>query len=232
MLSNEPLAELTPQESSLSMIERKIHRSIGLLKDQFCPKGIVLLLPSKVSLLNEEDIHVWIQRSFGKQASITDLDYADAGADILDDSFSVIKSSDIIAKLEPFTSKEAHSIKENQIIVSSIDINNLSVDYFNLIREKRITAFGLDFIQDIHGNDILSDIFYRENSHTEISTSLSNFIFPILLTLALNGQIKNCIQTTPSLFQSLYCYNGEITRKEIADKMNLPWRDIFSIYWN
>lgn len=232
MLMNDPLSELTPQESSLFLSETSKYRSVGLLKDQYGAKGIVFLMPAKAARLNEEGVHLWVQRHFGKQAAYSDLDYADAGADILEDAFSVIKAADIIAKLEPFTLQEIENMKSNQIIISSFDRNNLSVEYFKKIKEKGITAFALDFIQDMHGNEVLNDIFYRESSPMGITVSLSNLILPILEILSLNGPLKSTIQTNIALFQSLYCYNGEITRQELAQEMNLPWNDFFSHYWN
>lgn len=231
-MMNNPLPQLNPQEESLELLVPDRHRSVGLIKDFIPIRGILPLIPAKTAKIKEEGVQIWIERNYGSHASYTDLDFADAGGDILEDSFSVIQNSDILLKLEPFTLEEVGFLKPNQVIVSSLDISSLTKECFTIMKAKKITAFALDFIEDIDGNSILHDIFYREETPVGITVSLSNLTLPILLALALSSNLRGSIQTNPVLFQSLYCYNGEITKKEVAGKLDLPWKDFLSWYWN
>ena len=221
-----------PQEESLHLLEKVNHNAIGLIKDHVPVKGIVLLSPAKLAVLKAENIQTWTERRFGAHAAFSDMEYADAGADILENTQSVMQSSNIIAKLEPFTLEEISYLRNNQVIFSTLDLDRLSPEYFALLKKKNITAFALDRIEDFDGNSLLNDIFYREESPIGITLSLSNFILPLLLAVAKSSNLRATIQTNPSLFQALYCFNGEITQKNIAEKLQLPWRDFTSLSWN
>lgn len=228
----EPVPQFNPQPEKVKLLERSEHSSIGFLKDQLPAKDIALISPAKLAKLKEEDFQIWIQRHFGIHASYSDLDYANAGADIVDTAYLVIQNAHLITKLEPLTWEEALFLKPKQIIITSLDFNSLSPEYFTILREKNITAFGLDFIENMDGGSILQDIFFRAESPIAITLSLSNFILPLLYTLGISTHLRGTIQANPALFQSLYCYKGEITKREIAEPLNLPWRDFLSQYWN
>jgi len=222
----------SPQEESLHLLEKVNNNTIGLIKDHVAVKGIVLLSPAKLSVLKAEDIQIWTERRFGAHASFSDMAYADAGADILENAQAVMQSANIIAKLEPFTLEEVSHLRNNQVIFSTLDFDRLSPEYFAILKEKNITAFALDHIEDFDGNSLLNDIFYREESPTGITNSLSNFILPLLFSVVKSSNLRATIQTNPSLFQALYCFNGEIIQKSIAEKLQLPWRDFISLSWN
>lgn len=220
------------QEELLNAILSSRNSSIGFLKDLITIKDIVLISPLFVNKIKEEDIIVWMQRNFGKHASFSDMDYAEAGADILDTPEDVIRNADIIVKLEPLTLEEAQFLREGQVVISSLDVNALSQKYFQILKEKKITAFALDAIEDMDGNSVLNNIFYREETAAAITTSLSLFIQPILIAISMATLIRLSVQTNPTLFQSLYTFNGDVTKKDIAKKLDLPWRDISSMFWN
>ena len=230
-MMSEFLPRIALQEQEEEILLAGKYRAVGLLKDTV-PKGYVCLTPGKTADIKKENVDIWIERSFGQSAGFTDLDYADAGADILENAAAVIQASHIIVKMEAFTLKELQLLKSKQIIVSSMDMMQVFQEHFTILKEKNITAFAIDFIEDLEGNSILNNIFYREEDKNAITVALSNFLSPILLTLIGSGNLRSTIQTNPSLFQSLYCYQGAITRKEISEKTGLPWTDFLSLFWN
>ncbi|MDR2978912.1 MAG: hypothetical protein LBV02_00480 [Bacteroidales bacterium] len=220
------------QREEINVMERAKNASVGFLKDLITIKGIVLVSPFFIQKIKNEDINIGIQRNFGAHAAFSDMEYAEAGADIFDRPGDVIQNADIIVKLEPLTIEEARLLRPHQVVISSLDINTLSEEYFQLLKGKNITAFALDNIEDMDGNSILNNIFYREETAAAITTSLSLFAQSILTPIAMTGNIRAAIQTNPSLFQALYTFNGDITRKELAQKLNMPWRDFSSLFWN
>lgn len=232
MLLSDSFSQFDSQEEPSYLITSQKQNSVGLLKDYLNMKGIVMLSPKKVAKLTEENLQVWIQRKFGVHAAYSDLDYADAGADMLDEGVMVILQSDILVKFEAFTLEEIRNLKPHQIIVSSLDLFNTNKEYFTLLKEKEVTAFALDYIQDLDGNSVLQNIFYREDTAEKITSALGDFILPIIQSLAFRTNLRSCIQTNPVLFQSLYCYHGDITHKEVAEKIGFPWKDFVSMYWN
>jgi alanine dehydrogenase len=223
---------ITPQEQAGNILLSNKCRSVGLLKDTVPLKGYVCLAPCRIATIKKEDIDIWIERSFGAHAGFTDLDYADAGGDILENAISVIRTSHIIMKLESLSLRELSFLKPNQIVVSSLDMMQISREYLTVLKEKNITAFAIDFVEDLDGNSILSDIFYREENKTSVITALSNFLYPILITLATSSNLRSTIQTNPALFQSLYCYQGAVTRRDISEKTGFPRTDFLSLFWN
>ncbi len=231
-MESDSLPRITPQEQADRILLANRYRAVGLLKDTIPLKGYVCLAPAHVAKLKADDIDIWIERSFGRHAGFTDLDYADAGADILETAASVIYSSNIVVKMEAFTPEELKLLKNNQIIVSSIDMMRISSDYFTLLKKKNITAFAIDFAEDLDGNSVLNEIFYREESKMSVIMALGNFLYPILIALAASTNLRSTIQTNPALFQSLYCYQGAVTRKDIAEKIGFTWTDFLSLFWN
>lgn len=221
-----------PQEEQYDIMEAHRHAAVGFIKDMVTIKGIALISPLFVNKIKNEEITIWMQRKFGNHAAFSDMEYAEAGADIADSSDEVMRNANIIVKLEPLTIHEARALRPKQIVISTLDINTLSVEYFQLLKEKEITAFALDYIEDMDGNSILNNIFYREETTAAITTSLSLFIQPILSNIAMSANIRTSIQTNPSLFQALYVFDGEIARRELAQKLDMPWKDFPSPFWS
>jgi len=181
--------------------------------------------------LKEIQTDILLERGFGKQAKYTDLDYADAGADIIDLSASVISQVQLLVKLEPFTMENASFFKQNQIIISTLDTNQFLADYFYLLKQKHITAFAIDQIEGVDGEPLLSNIFFREKTVEGISKSLEDLFYLIIKAIAMSKNLHPTILTQPLLSQSLYCYQGEITNKEIAQKLHLNDQDFLSSFW-
>jgi len=229
---SEFLPQMTPQEQEDMILLDSKYRAVGLLKDTSPQKEYVCFAPYKIAEIKKEGIDIWIEQSFGLHAGFTDLNYADAGGDILENAALVVHASHILMKLEPFSPEELDLLKPNQIIVSSMDMMQISQEYFSILREKKITAFAIDFIEDLNGNNVLHNILSREENKTSIIAALSNFLYPILITLINSSNLRSTIQTNPALFQSLYCYQGAITRKDISEKVGFPCMDFLSFFWN
>ncbi|MDR3046356.1 MAG: hypothetical protein LBU51_01925 [Bacteroidales bacterium] len=214
------VTQYEPQPDFLCISEQNQHLSIGFLKDTIPFKGFVCMMPQKIELLTEKEIQVYVEGNFGKHAKYTDLEYANAGADLIESVPVICQMSDVIVKLEPFTKQELYQMKEGQIILSSIDIYNLNLHYFDLLSQKNITAFALDLIEDEDADSILNDIFFREEDAIGITVSLTNFIYPLIVDLATSGTLTSAVKTCPELMQSLYFYEGAITNQKIASKIN------------
>ena len=61
-------------------------------------------------------------------------------------------------KIEPPTNNELDLIKQNQVLISAIQMNIQSANFFNKINKKKISAFGFEFIKDIQGNCLLYEV--------------------------------------------------------------------------
>ena len=230
--SDELFHELEPQEELIKLDSPKRNFSIGFLKDKEPIKGVVLLPPHSVGKLIEANVQVWIQRGAAAHTSWRDLDYADIGAMILDDAPSVITQSNIIIKLEPFTIEEILLLKPNQIIISHVRLLDLTPEMFTVFRQKNISAISLDFIKGKNDKYTFEEIFLKTLGENSISIALGEFVLPILFSLVYSISLKDSIQTCAALIQGIYCYNGILCNGKIAEKLNLPWKDILLLCWN
>jgi alanine dehydrogenase len=58
------------------------------------------------------------------------------------------------------------------------------------------------------------------------SIALSNVLIPILISIGEIGGIDNYIKNSKSFRKGVYVYNGILTNATLADKFNLPYKDI------
>ena len=58
------------------------------------------------------------------------------------------------------------------------------------------------------------------------SIALSNVLIPILISIGEIGGIENYIKSSKSFRKGVYVYNGILTNATLADKFNLPYKDI------
>jgi alanine dehydrogenase len=224
--------ELNPQDELIHLDFSRKNYSIGFLKDNNPVNGVVLLPPSTIGKLVEAGVQMWIQRGVSSHTAWSDLDYADVGGVILDDASSVISQSNILIKIEPFTIEELALLSPNRVIISHLRLLDLSPDYFTILRQKNITAISLDFIKGKNDQYIFMEIFLNTLGVTSISLALGEFVFPILMSLVESSNLKVAIQTCATLIQGIYCYQGFLCNENIANKLNLPWKDILQLCWN
>jgi alanine dehydrogenase len=58
------------------------------------------------------------------------------------------------------------------------------------------------------------------------SIALSNVLIPILIAIGEIGGIDNYIKNSKSFRKGVYIYNGILTNAPLAEKFNLPYKDI------
>ncbi|MDR1757905.1 MAG: hypothetical protein LBR51_02940 [Bacteroidales bacterium] len=207
-------------------------RVIGILRDHEPHEGVVLLSPAHVARLTEKKIEVVVERGLGEHAGMSDLDFADAGVSVVDFPFEVILQSQVVAKLTPFSLQEIAFLKNKQVVISTLETGNLSIAYFQHLLSRQITAFALDYIKDKGGQRVMDRICFQKTCSTGFFHTLGQWIGPLLYALSTGTGTRNAIITQPMLMQSLYCFNGIITRADIAQKWHLPYRVFFDHEWS
>jgi alanine dehydrogenase len=58
------------------------------------------------------------------------------------------------------------------------------------------------------------------------SIALSNVLIPILISIGEIGGIEHYIKSSKSFRKGVYIYNGILTNSTLAEKVNLPYKDI------
>jgi alanine dehydrogenase len=203
---------LEPQLSPIDVDMNKLRATIGLLssEDSFAP---ILLSLKHIEEFVNEHVAVLVQRGLGEVHSISDYQFTEHGADIMEDALPIIALSNIVLKYEPFILEEILFLKEKQIIISIASIKVFTKEMVQFLYERKITALGINFL-------------YLEKSQ------IQNTVKQLVSSIISSGNLKRNIQLNPLLLKSIYCYNGEICNRCIAENAGVPWKDLVELCWN
>ncbi len=116
---------------------------IGILKEQEDEKRVVML-PETVAFLVKLKVDVAIEKGAGHTAFASDEAYTEAGGSI-DSRENIVKNSDILLQISPFTPEAVAKIAPGKITVSLLN------PFFNKpliknIADAGITSFGMEMI--------------------------------------------------------------------------------------
>ncbi|RYU95366.1 alanine dehydrogenase [Emticicia agri] len=138
---------LYPQESPALIKKGKKSLFIGLPREISLQESRIALTPDAVSLLVRNGHQVMVEKGAGEGAKFSDNDYSEAGAQIAYTPEEVFEA-DIILKIEPLIEKEIVYLKNDQTVISTLNIPNLDRKYFEKLNEKKTTGIGFELIQD------------------------------------------------------------------------------------
>lgn len=222
-----PNAKTQEQTFMLDLCEKQT--SIGLVKGDRPIPDVLLCSPEVVQKLTEQEIKVFVQRGYASHTRLTDMDYANAGAEIVENFTDLAASTKILLKFSPYTNDELQHIQENQILISRVVVSELTPTYLDLLKEKEAFAIAINLITDRDNWSMLDNILMSSADVDTMNKRLGLFILPLLETLVSSKNIRAVVQTNPALLQSIYCFKGILCNKEIADHLNLMWKDILSL---
>ena len=174
---------------------------------------------------------VRIERGSGKGADFLDLDYADAGALIEDESRYVYQKSDILISLKPLTSEELKQLKDSQILITPIAPNDITPEHLAILHQKNITALSLKMVNNVEDGELLQDILQVEGGIYAACNALGDFVLSLVFPLIFNSEMRYALQENPVLMQAIYCYKGILTHQETGERLQIPWRDLLMLCW-
>jgi alanine dehydrogenase len=143
--------QLLPQEEKLEVGKHKSDLFIGIPKETSYQERRICLTPDAVSSLVSHGHRVMIESDAGKNASFSDKEYADAGAEITQDTKKVF-SCPILLKVEPPTLEEIEMMNLEAILISAIQLKTQKKEYFEALTKKKITSLAFEFIKDSDGS--------------------------------------------------------------------------------
>ncbi|MCL4109554.1 UNVERIFIED_CONTAM: hypothetical protein GTU68_061701 [Idotea baltica] len=119
------------------------------------------LTPTSVRLLANNGHRVVIQSKAGEGANFKDIEYSEAGAEVVHSIDSVFEAH-IILKVAPLTPVEIDLLKPEQLIFSPLHLPTVNTEHLERMMEKRVTAFAYEYLKDNAGSfpvvRILSEI--------------------------------------------------------------------------
>ena len=138
---------ISPKESPFAIQQKHNSLSLGLPKESSEFEKRIALTPDAVAILVKNGMSVSIETGAGLSANYSDMDYSNAGAQIVF-SHKEIFENDIILKIEPLKEEEFEFIKPNATLISTLNLPVLNQAYFNNLNKKKITAIAFEFIED------------------------------------------------------------------------------------
>lgn len=142
---------LLTMEKSVASQEGRSSLRIGIPREVSNEERRVALAPSGVHTLVQAGHEVCVEAKAGKDAHFSDQAYADAGAEIVDDSGALYSRSQLIAKVGPPTPEELALLQEKQTLVSALHLGNTTPDFLRRLMDLGITGIGFEFIRDSDG---------------------------------------------------------------------------------
>ena len=169
---------------------------IGIIKERRLDEKRVAATPDTVKKFIAMGLKVSIEKGAGITAAITDHEYEEAGANILDDAQRVLENADIVLKVnKPIGPKdkdgskldEVKLLKSGSILVSLMEPYK-DRDLIGLIAKQNITCFALELIPRITRAQTMDVLSSQSNlagykAVIEASTTYGK-AFPMMMTAA------------------------------------------------
>ncbi|QRR01797.1 alanine dehydrogenase [Dyadobacter sandarakinus] len=138
---------LYPQEALLSVRKDKNSLHIGLPREVSLQENRIALTPDAVSILVRNGHEVWVEKDAGKGANLSDHEYSEAGAHIVQSPEEVYQAN-IILKIEPLVADEFRYVKQGTTLISALNLPALERSYFEKLNELKMTGIGYELIED------------------------------------------------------------------------------------
>lgn len=169
---------------------------IGIIKERRLDEKRVAATPDTVKKFIAMGLKVNIEKGAGITAAITDQEYEEAGASILDDAQRVLENADIVLKInKPIGPRdkdgskldEVKLLKSGSILVSLMEPYK-DRDLIDLIAKQNITCFALELIPRITRAQTMDVLSSQSNlagykAVIEASTTYGK-AFPMMMTAA------------------------------------------------
>ncbi len=173
--------DLLPKEEMLEIVPNKQQMFIGIPKETYFQERRICLTPDAVQSMVSHGHRILMEVGAGVGSQYTDKEYADAGAEITNDTAKVF-SCPILLKVEPPTIAEIDLMQPGSLLISAIQIKTRNKEYFEKLMQKKITALGFEFIKDHDGS------YPAVKSLSEIAGTASVLIAAELMTQNKNGR--------------------------------------------
>jgi len=207
-----PEHTLEPQLSPIGTDTHNVRSTIGMLSSETLFEPLMLSL-KQIEEFVDEHVAVLIQRGLGTEHNISDYQFTEYGADIMEDELPIIALSTIVLKYAPFSVEDIFFFKEKQLIISTAPPEVFTHEMVQFLHEKKITAVGINFLN-------------LENSQ------IQDTVFQLVSALLFSRNLQHSIQLNPLFLKSVYCYHGEICNRAVAENAGVPWKDLVELCWN
>lgn len=206
--------------------------TVALVADENPIGQFAWITPNAVKTLVDNHVSVFIQRGFAQGTDYTDMDYADAGAEFEDEFVRLASMARLLVKFTPFTQEQVGQMRDDQMVLSTQQPSQVSRAVIETFIRKKISALAINLILDAKGICMTDKILTETLSVQGTGIALSSFILPLMLDALLNPSLRFALQRNPTLMQCVYCYGGHLCNRDMAELLNMPWKDIVTLCWD
>jgi len=143
--------KLSTAPEMLEIPRKRQSFSIGIAKETILQENRVALVPVSVAYLVSNGHRVRVESQAGIKCNFSDLEYSEAGAEIVHSNNEVF-SCDMILKVAPPTLEELDLFHSNQILISPLQIPLINSEYINKLRQKKVIALAMEYLKDDDGS--------------------------------------------------------------------------------
>jgi H+-translocating NAD(P) transhydrogenase subunit alpha len=118
---------------------------IGVLRETAANETRVALVPEIATKLKALGARVLIESRAGEAAHFPDAAYGDAE---ISDSATILKTADVLLKVQPPSIDEVHGLKEGAVIVGFMQAY-ARPDLVKALKERRVTSFSVELVPRI-----------------------------------------------------------------------------------
>jgi alanine dehydrogenase len=140
-----------PKEEVLEVYRSRKSLVIGIPKENTYQETRVALVPSAVKYLCERGHRILFEAGAADAAHFTDHEYSEAGAEIRYEREEVFKAN-ILLKIAPPTPEETEMITPGNTLISALNINGRSEQFFRSLMNKKLTALAYELMRDGAGS--------------------------------------------------------------------------------
>jgi alanine dehydrogenase len=125
---------------------------ISITREEHHYENRVALTPAGVKSLVGAGHNVYVERGAGDGAGFIDEEYIDVGATIVYSKDEAFMRGRLVLKIFPPTLDEYELLSDDQTIISFLHLVASRKEGMQILLERRITAIGLEVIEDRHGD--------------------------------------------------------------------------------
>ncbi len=143
---------LLTMEKPLRTREGQTSLRIGVPREVSNEERRVSLSPSGVRTLVANGHEVYVENGAGAQAHFSDVQYAEAGGEIMTSPADLYGKCELIVKVGPPSDEELDYLQEKQILISALHLGGTSPVFLRRLMDLGITGIGFEFIRDSDGS--------------------------------------------------------------------------------
>ena len=118
---------------------------LAIPKEDINNESRVAATPGTVKELISAGLDVYVETEAGSKSYISDKEYEEAGANIIDSGNEILSQADIIIKVLPPSVEQVSQIKPNAIVISLCQTTR-ELDFVKAMRDRSLTSLSMHLV--------------------------------------------------------------------------------------